>query len=187
MRDYLLLDQDKRLPEIFKFTFVRHPYDRMLSAYNFLKRGGMHRTDEESALKYLSAHDSFDSFVDDCYNKQSIPEAIHFTPQFQFLTVTDKSYHIGVDFAGKTEYIATDLQFIATRLPDIFAKRISNHTSKSFMNRTRATEASHEIDADTFGKVAELYAKDFLLFGYSDFSTKETYLTWKSCLLEQIK
>jgi hypothetical protein len=49
----------KKYRRFFKFCIVRNPWDRMLSAFTFLKSGGLHATDKAWAKRYLSDVDSF--------------------------------------------------------------------------------------------------------------------------------
>ncbi|WP_448570995.1 sulfotransferase family 2 domain-containing protein [Trichothermofontia sp.] len=47
----------------FKFTFVRNPWDRLLSAYNYIKAGGLLNVDRKWAVENIVPYKTFESFV----------------------------------------------------------------------------------------------------------------------------
>ena len=53
----------KKFKKYFKFTFVRNPYDRLFSAYTFLKKGGLNELDRCWAEQNLASFPDFESFV----------------------------------------------------------------------------------------------------------------------------
>src|SRR5437868_3464466 len=71
----------------FKFTFVRNPWDRLVSAFLFLKKGG--KGNEKWARKHLSAYDDFEAFVRQWVTRKNIWSFAHFRPQFQFICLEE--------------------------------------------------------------------------------------------------
>ena len=53
----------RKFQQYFKFTFVRNPYDRLFSAYTFLKKGGLNELDRCWAEQNLTSFPDFESFV----------------------------------------------------------------------------------------------------------------------------
>ena len=55
---------EKKWDEYFKFAFVRNPWDRFVSAYNFLKGGG-NKNEESLTIKHdlMDKHSGFKEFV----------------------------------------------------------------------------------------------------------------------------
>ena len=55
--DYQLVFNSNEYSNYFKFTFVRNPWDRLVSAFFFLKKGGFNDADKKwvkSAFAFLS-------------------------------------------------------------------------------------------------------------------------------------
>ena len=47
----------------FKFTFIRNPWDRLVSAYHFLRAGGYNEADRRWFARELGSYRDFDDFV----------------------------------------------------------------------------------------------------------------------------
>lgn len=145
----------------YKFTFVRDPYTRLLSAYKFLKKGGFHLNDRETvwAEENLSEFRSFDDFVRNWINERSIWSYMHFKPQYYF--VCDNNSNLMVDFVGKFENIEVDFEKVCQQLN--VENRLQHHNKT-----TRENEDWKSYYSDySLKKVAEIYRKDFEIFNYS--------------------
>lgn len=94
-----------RFDEYYKFGFVRNPWDRFVSAYFYLKHGGMGRYDCDFRDKYLCKVNSFSEFVkamgDDSGYRKKIMNWVHFKPQATFLC--DENGRVLVDYIGAYE------------------------------------------------------------------------------------
>lgn len=141
----------------YKFTFVRNPWDRLFSAYSFLRKGGMNEVDKRWANQNLVSYLSFESFVMDWLNPKSVNSYIHFKPQKDFLVSFDGELRL--DFLGRFESINQDFALVA--------KYLGLHTSLSHQNATG--HSARYLDAyteDMIQKVADVYAQDIELLGY---------------------
>ncbi len=98
----------------FKFTFVRNPWDRLVSAYLFMKAGGAHEIDNEWAMKYLSDFPDFESFIHNGLAREEILNWPHFRPQVNFLR--GQNGEIRIDFIGRVENIQKDIEIVKERL-----------------------------------------------------------------------
>jgi hypothetical protein len=142
----------------FKFTFVRNPWDRLASAFFFLKNRDL-KSNEKWAKENLSQFDTFDSFVRGWVTRENIWTYSHFRPQYHFIRLEGKKP--AVDFIGFYENLRADFSTICARLKSPAQLREENRNSR----RTRDYR-EHYTD-ETRRIVAEVYAEDVELFGYS--------------------
>ena len=100
------------LEDYYTFTFVRNPWDRMVSAYKFLQRGGWGKVDHlwcESRFRYLQNFSDFLRYVE-----RHPYEMVHFLPQTYW--VYDKNKQINLNFIGKFEYLQHDYNELCKQL-----------------------------------------------------------------------
>lgn len=143
----------------FKFTFVRNPWDRLVSAYFYLKKGGINDRDRIWAEQNLSSYVDFDSFVKDWVNRINIETHIHFIPQFRFVCEPGSDIP-KVDFIGYFENLEEDFCYVQKKLGLTSSLMHFNKTiDKKKDYREYYTEATREI-------VANVYRKDIQIFGY---------------------
>jgi len=112
--DYKLSLSKKEFDQAFKFTFVRNPWDRVLSAYSYLKQGGRNKNDQKYAHENLSRFKSFEEFVINWLNRANVESELHFKPQYRFLTTCSSKPEI--DYIGRFEKLNRDYQQIRQNL-----------------------------------------------------------------------
>lgn len=156
---YKKFDKEK-YKSYFKFGFVRNPWDRLVSAYFYLKQGGMERLDYEFSTKYLSKYETFQEFVLDMQNegiRKKIMAWYHFVPQYEFLC--DDYGAVGVDFLGRIENIEEDFNEL---------KRILNKEQASLQKHNKSSHKNYiyYYDSNTRRIVGEIYEKDIEMFKY---------------------
>jgi hypothetical protein len=139
------------------FAFVRNPYDRVVSAFFYLKNGGEKNNEDDAIMsKKLTKYNTFKDFVKDLYLFQ---EDIHFIPQYKF--ITDDIGNILVDHILRYEHMDTQYaQFVQEytgHMPEVL-KKVNTSKHDHFMNY---------YDRDTMNIVYSIYNKDFELFKYS--------------------
>ena len=59
---YKYLFTKKRIQNMYTFSFVRNPYSRLFSAYNFLKKGGENLHDLNAKRDYIDCFKDFNEF-----------------------------------------------------------------------------------------------------------------------------
>lgn len=147
----------KEFDEYFKFTIVRNPWDRIVSAYHFLKEGGFNNTDAVWFKKNLETYEDFNDFVLKWVCKENIFKFMHFIPQHCFLGNEGK---LLVNKVYKFEKINEMYNDINNRfnlnLFDLHKNKTKNRKSnyRSYYNN------------NTKNIVANVYRKDIELFNY---------------------
>jgi chondroitin 4-sulfotransferase 11 len=153
-------DPDK-FHEYYKFAFVRNPWDRLVSAYFFLKAGGRNPVDAQFSKEFLSGLNSFEDFVLSLENKKNRKTALHwlhFRPQLDF--IVDKKGVISLDYIGRFEILEKDF--------DVLSKRIGIAASLSHENRSPRKKQYYEYYSKTMVEiVSEIYKKDIMTLSYS--------------------
>lgn len=138
---------DKKNINNFLFTFVRNPYDRFISAFFYLKKGGNGSKEDELDSKKYVRHYSISKFIRTrfygCLNQQ------HFRPQHHWIPS-------GADFVGKYENLKTDILNLS-RVIDLKSLNIP-HKNK--------TEYFYELSVLEKNIIYKAYKTDFKIFNY---------------------
>jgi hypothetical protein len=159
LSEYISVFNKDEFDSFFKFTFVRNPWDRLYSAYTFLKNGGMNDSDREWAEKNLIGVDDFESFVIDWLNEKSIYSYIHFYPQCYFITIPETN-DLLVDYIGYYENLSEDLEYVSRRLKINLVLEHNNQTKRQAVGYRKV------YTQQMINKVALLYYEDINRLGY---------------------
>lgn len=155
--DKLYNSNPRKTLAYYKFAFVRNPWARLVSAYCFLKDGGMNQTDKAWMEKNLVDYKDFNEFVTGWVNEENINSYVHFIPQYKF--ISDKNGIIRADFVGKTENFQKDVEVVLSAIG--FKAEFTNE------NKSKHNIYTDYYDEQTKEIVAKVYEKDIELFGYS--------------------
>lgn len=144
----------------FKFTFVRNPYTRIISAYlNKIipNEDGKRNQVAKFIGKSPDAEISFSDFLE--YLEQGgINQNAHWARQSDLISIPLRE----LDFIGKTENITDDLNCVLEKIfknePQIISVR--EHQSS-------ASQMLKEIDLEVKAKIYRIYKLDFDNFNYS--------------------
>jgi hypothetical protein len=156
---YQLAFSAREFGAYFKFGFVRNPWDRVYSAYAFLRKGGMDAADRRFAAETLARYPDFESFVERWLDPQNAASWVHFRPQASFLR-RQLDHAIGVDFVGRFETLAADFEHVAERLGMAVSLPRANASERRSSYRDVYTPRMREV-------VAAVYAEDIHTFGYA--------------------
>ncbi len=157
--EYQTLFSQREFEQSFKFTFVRNPWDRAVSAYCFLKKGGRNHGDLCWSQKYLLPYEDFGAFVKGWMTSKSVQSGRHFKPQHTYLCLPGKS-EPAVDFIGRYETLTTDYQIVREKLG------IGEALCSTNITKDREKDYRTYYTAETRAIVADVYRKDIELFGY---------------------
>lgn len=142
----------------FKFTYVRNPWDRVFSAFNFLKNGGFDERDQSWSLKILKNNLSFEKFVKDLLHRTTIQKKNHFKPQVDFMK--DLSGNIGLDYIGRFESIENDYLVITERL------NMNKKLTKENVGRKKGIDYRLQYDNEMVDIVRRVYKNDIEILSY---------------------
>lgn len=134
--------------DYFKFTFVRDPLARALSAFKFMQAGGM--TPRDKAYSGKLAGLTFAEFAPRLAEFQDIE---HFRPQHSFICHPYR--RVLVDYVGRVETMAESFAYVAQAMD--FKGQLPHLNSGS---------EKPAVDDETRRIVRAFYEKDYVLFGY---------------------
>lgn len=146
----------RKFARYFKFTFVRNPWDRLLSAYSFLSRGGMNEVDRRWAEANRAKLQDFSGFVEALAADEGLRGWVHLRPQHYF--ICDAETNIKMDFVGRVERMEQDFARVAERL--------GLNASLPRVNASNHPGRLQAYTARTRDLVGDLYREDIRLFGY---------------------
>ena len=153
---YQLLDPEK-FDQYFKFTFVRNPWDRAVSAYTYLLQGGSAASDEDQEWsRFVASFESFDDFAKQWITAENVQRYALFTPQCAFLK--DKFGRISMDFIGRFENLEQDFATVAQRL--------GTQTNLPHINSSRSRDFRDYYSEASVQAVAKAYAEDIETLEY---------------------
>ena len=145
-------------PPIFKFAFVRNPWDRFVSAFFCHPKN--------TSAKFLDGfsmdRDGFNRYIEYCAHKfpGSFPEysvhKSHFLPMWYFLL--DDHNKVGVDFIGRFESLRQDWLHVCDILG--VSEGLTHHRQYDHPRYDKC------YTPENWDYVGQLYEKDIQLFHY---------------------
>lgn len=160
--NYMTIARYKRQhPHCFAFAFARNPYDRLVSAFHYLSKGGMNEHDQRDGVEYVGAYQGdFRQFVLHALAGSEPPRIfrqIHLRPQVDWLC--DESGRVMVDYLGHSESIESGYEELERRLG--VALPAPSHKNKSNHGHYKTY-----YDETLRALVARAYHDDFERLGY---------------------
>jgi hypothetical protein len=151
---------NKKFDAHFSFAFVRNPWDRAVSAYNFVKQNGTGYVQPLPNSIYQSElFDSFERFVLQWLVNADLSKVdVVFEPQYKY--ICDRNNNIIVDHIGTVENMKSSILFLQKKLN--VEIKIANLNQS-----TRKKDFRSYYNEETKKVIAELYKKDITLFNYS--------------------
>jgi hypothetical protein len=144
----------------FKFTVVRNPWDRLVSAYFYLTQDRGHETTQKWVDKNLHKYKSFNEFALSLKKenvRRNILSWTHFLPQYKW--ISDSEENILVDFVAKLENLQNDLCTIR--------EKINVDKKLNVINESKRNDYKSYYDKETAKIVGRVYEKDVRYLGYS--------------------
>ena len=155
--DYVKFDKNK-FESYFSFGFVRNPYDRIVSAYHYLKNDSPAPLDIEWGRLHIN-NLTFEEFIlrlQDEYFRKKILLKNHFSFQYKYLC--DKNMNILVNFVGKFEQLDNDFKKILNIL--------HRKDNLVHVNKSKHLNYRDYYNSQTYKIIREIYKNDFEIFDY---------------------
>jgi hypothetical protein len=169
-----------------KFIFVRHPFERLVSAYkekftgnnSFYQKAvarGIIRSYRKnpSALSLQKGHDltfpEFVHFIVDEWKGERRPLDVHWRPVVDLCLPCVMSF----DFIGKFETLNRDVEFLLRKLNEsqligLFAGQPKAKTTSSLWRQTMKLLSTNQLN-----ELTQMFADDFRIFGYPQYMGEE--------------
>lgn len=162
LKNYMTIAQYKKQhPYCFAFAFARNPYDRLVSAFHYLSKGGMNEDDQSDSDEYVRAYEgNFRRFVLHALAGPEPPrifQQIHLRPQLDWLC--DEAGRIVIDYLGRFESMESAYGELERRLA--IALPAPSHENKS-----QHPHYENYYDESLRALVARAYRADFERLGY---------------------
>lgn len=147
--------------ELFKFAFVRNPWDRLVSWYEMIVQNSQPPATPLNKLwsYVMSSATTFEEFVLRCTDTIEDIDGRKSFLYNQLDYITDRSGNLIVDFVGRFERLAADAETVFTQLG--IAEEAMPHT-----NRSEHVHYSRYYTDETREIVARRFARDIEFFGY---------------------
>jgi hypothetical protein len=143
----------------FTYSFVRNPWDRVVSAYNFAKQGGTSYVQPiPNPVYHSELFSDFETFVTQWLPTADLSkEDVVFAPQHWY--IYDKNMNCLIDYIGRIETLDIDLKELEKKLGIEITIEQLNKSDRTKSYRDYFNENTKKI-------VADIYQKDIELFKY---------------------
>lgn len=143
--------------KFFSFSIVRHPADRLLSIFNFLKQW---EGTPENLREKLLEFESFDDFVtSEIWKSRPGPDNIFF-PQTHWLC--DKNNNLLVNFVGKLENLESSIEDIK----ELLSLPYRNNGEIKKLNESSGEKSYSALSSESAQLINSFYERDFTTFQY---------------------
>jgi hypothetical protein len=158
--EYYAAEDREKFDDFFKFTFVREPVDRFLSAYNYLLSGGRSAHDTVIGEKIATFGD-VEAFIRDGLEQKGFLKLRHLRPQSGY--IFDAQDRQMVDFIGRVETMGEDTADLSRQIGIEVNPGRTNTTKKKLV-------AAADLSNEALHTLSRLYERDFRLLGYPKLS-----------------
>ena len=144
-----------------KFTIVRDPFERVVSAWRFLKAGGLNANDNKYFAETLSQYETFDHFVNDWLVYQDLDHCgcVHFKTQLHY--IHDFNGEIPMNQIVKLSDLSGEYPKLSGRYGG------SELITDNMTNGENVDLRSYYTSAETLRNIAGIYGADIEALGYT--------------------
>jgi hypothetical protein len=168
-----VVDKPYILENYFSFTFIRNPYDRIFSAYSFLKKWINGEVNISAIKDNPDFFVNFTTFIQNYKNVNNTSYYYAFVTQIDHLINENKS--ININYIGKFEYLNNELINILIML----GIKDLKHIDKIYFDKKENVSTpidKNEYTKDAFLFVNDFFENDFKCLNYKRYDTYEDFL-----------
>jgi hypothetical protein len=160
IRQYQLAFTSSEYRKACKFTITRDPFERIVSAWRFLRAGGFHKHDAKFYEDILSHLPSFDHFVNEWLVHQDLDRCgcVHFKPQVHYIREFNGS--IPMNHIVKMSNLAVEYENLRSRFGG--GSLVVDNQSRDSTTDCTLTE----VNKETLSAISSLYSEDYEQLGY---------------------
>lgn len=155
------LEDKEKFDKCFKIGFVRNPWDRLVSAFFYLRQGGNKKRYDLMMRNKLDQFDTFENFVLKLNNslefRKEMLKETHFSSQYSWLM--NSIGEIEMDYIGRFENLEEGFSVLKEKLHKEDAKLQKHNSSIHKPYWAYYNEEMVEI-------VRQIYLKDVVTFDY---------------------
>ena len=161
IRQYQIALPKPLYDKTWKFTVTRDPWERIVSAWRFLKAGGLHKHDADYFAENLSRYASFDHFVNDWLVYQDLDQCgcTHFKTQLHYLR--NLRGEVAMDSIIKLSDLADEYPELRNRLGGDELK-VHNKTEGEDIDYRKFYNSN-----ETLKNISTVYAEDIQELNYA--------------------
>lgn len=154
--DYQKYLEASKINDFRTVTFVRNPYNRLVSSYFYLKNGGRGDKLDLEYQDIIAPYKTFQDFVMLFLSPKNIYSLEHLIPQVEWLY--NEEGQLNIDFIGRFENLENDFGLLKD-------KWVKSATSLMHLNKTKESQKTL-FTAEMLTVINRLYFKDFQELNY---------------------
>ncbi len=161
---FMQMDSEK-WKTYYKFTFVRCPYKKVVSGYQYMKRSKIYRNDK--ILDETEYYKDFSSFVRNRDKISNIGFFHAFITQYDHLL--DNNDELKLNYIGNADNLSYELTKVLKNIGVKEIKHIEEYNDRQNVSIDEIPFYKH-YDEETLLKINDLFDIDFKIFGFNKIS-----------------
>lgn len=149
----------EKIKDYYLFSIIRHPYDRIISAYNYLADGGNQSIEDINfKKKWISPCLNINQFILESLSKQEVISSPFFRPQTDYITDNKKEIPKNLHLY-RFENLNTDIQ----KLPKEFK---TGHKLPHLNSSSKKSALKPLLSKEAKKALTDIYFEDFEYLNY---------------------
>ena len=145
--------------KFFKFAIVRNPYDRFVSIFHYLKKGGNNPSDKNFYEQYFDQDTTFEEFVNGTIKDNKLQNISHIKPQYPFIYNIKKE--LKINYIGRLEEINKSIEYVQNFCP--------HKIQLEKLNSSKHDHYTKYYNSSLQKIVSDYFRLDFEYLGYSKY------------------